>query len=46
MAAHLLVNDACVLQAHYVADHALAPAPAGVGRLHDVLAQFHMARTG
>ena len=34
------------LRAQYIVDHAVAPAPAGVGSLHDVLAQLHIERTG
>ena len=38
--------DAGVLRAQYVVDHAVAPAPTGVGSLYDLLAQFNIERTG
>ena len=35
-----------VLRAQNVVDHAIAPTPAGVGGLDDLVAQFHVEHTG
>lgn len=38
--------DVGVLRAQHVVDHAVAPAPAGVRGLDDLVAQFHVEGTG
>ena len=43
---HALVVDVGVLRAQNVVDHAIAPTSAGMGGLDDLLAQFHIERTG
>ena len=44
-AVHALVIDPRVLRAQYIVDPAIAPSPAGVGGLHNLLAQLHVERT-
>ena len=46
VAIHALVINVGVLRAQNVMDHSIAPAPAGVRGLDDLVAPFHIERTG
>jgi hypothetical protein len=43
---YTLVIDVGILRAQNIVNHAVAPTPAGVRSLDDLVAQFHVERTG